>query len=88
MRHAMEDMDMATPSVTTAPTFERISSSLGNPGSPFDKNLSLRDREVVEWVGKINKFSPMVTLIPEVEALYEAVYPGQGGFGPGGGPRT
>jgi len=77
---------MAAPQVTMAPTFERISSFYGSSGSPFDKGMMLRDRAVLDWVSKINKFSPMRTLIPEVEALNASVFPGMGGFGAGGGP--
>lgn len=92
---------MAPPVYMTSPAFERLSSPLGfgvptptlEMDSPFDKALDARDRAVYSWVMKITGTpspAPDPDLaskwVPEVNAMYAAVFPGHGEFGPGGGP--
>jgi hypothetical protein len=85
---------MAPPLITDDIVFQHISSPLGNPGSPFDKALAMRDKIVVGYIQKINR-SPYPSLGGailsdiwgnEVLAGIALIFPGMGEFGPGGGP--
>ena len=64
------------PNPTSSPVFERISSPLA--ASPFDKGIASRDREVLGYIKKINKFPGTAAVVDEVIALYAGVFPGQG----------
>lgn len=84
------------PIITTEPMFERISSPLGNTGSPFDKALAMRNKIVAGYIKKINR-TPYPSLSggilsdlwgDETLANVAAVFPGMGDFGPGGGPLS
>lgn len=88
---------MPTPTVINDISFERISSPLGNAGSPFDKALCSRDVIVSGWVKKINRLvradiAPGLVLsdnfADEIKADCDAVFPGLGGFASGGGPLS
>jgi len=87
---------MPIPNITAEPMFERISSPMGNPGSPFDKALAMRNKIVAGYIKKINR-TPYASLGgailsdlwgDETIANCNAVFPGMGDFGPGGGPLT
>lgn len=80
--------------ITDDISFQKISSPLGMPGSPFDKALAMRDVIIAGFVKKINRL-PYRTLNngilsdlwgDEIIAQRRAIFPGMGDFGPGGGP--
>lgn len=87
---------MPGPIITDDIVFQKISSPLGNPGSPFDKALANRDKILVGYIKRINRLprtlAPGQTVIlsdafgNEVLSNISAVFPGMGDFGPGGGP--
>lgn len=89
-----------TPIITTEPMFERISSPMGNVGSPFDKALAMRNKIVAGYIKKINRtpYSNLPSGIgggvlsdlwgDESIANVVAVFPNMGNFGPGGGPLS
>lgn len=84
------------PDITSGVSFQKISSGLGR--SPFDKAVGNRDKVVAGFTKKINRLSRAVApdqnvLLSDVwgdEILenVDTVFPGMGGFGPGGGPLS
>lgn len=75
---------MVAPIITKDIVFQSISSPEGN--SPFDKALANRDKQIVGYVQKINPNALATSWGDEVLDDIAALFPGMGGFGPGGGP--
>ena len=76
--------------VISNPAFQRLSSPLGNSGSPFDKALCNRDKIVFDYYSRkvATAFPVALEYATEVLADCEAVFPGMGGFASGGGPLS
>ena len=93
---------MALPIITDDIVFQKISSPLGNVGSPFDKALANRDMIVTDFIKKISRkareVAPGQSVIladswgNEVQGYIKnninALFPGMGGFASGGGPLS